>query len=103
MPRDWQYERFSYVVLRRGNRPTAAPEVFIEPGFRMFGEDEELLYANLPPKLLAALQSGGNVDPLEIFPFLRDAPINDAEADDDAQLKVPIHQHQGIHFQSYMK
>jgi hypothetical protein len=48
--KNWQYERYSYVILRRGPRPPPPTDVLIEPHFRDFPEDVEQFSVDTPPR-----------------------------------------------------
>jgi hypothetical protein len=95
-PKNWQFENFSYVIIRRGPRPPPPPDVFIEPRFHEFQEDA-LEMANVPPQILEAARAvelsegGGAVDtgppllrPEEVFPFLTESSESAAAAAADA-------------------
>ena len=72
-PKNWEYERYSYVVLRRGTRPPPPRDVYIAPAFRQYEEDA-LAYVAVPSAIIHAAQAGADaaLDPLEVFPFFKD-------------------------------
>lgn len=81
-PKNWEYERYSYVVLRRSPRPPPPRDVYIAPAFRQYEEDA-LNYVAMPPALVKAAQAGADaaLDPLEVFPFFKEgAAAHEARA-----------------------
>jgi hypothetical protein len=107
-PKNWQFENFSYVIVRRGPRPPSPADVFIEPRFQEFEEDL-LQYVNIPPQILEAMKehaaslsaagveggsTGGLLRPEDVFPFLSEpapaAAAAAAEAKQDAALDTAV-------------
>eukprot|EP00892_Ulva_mutabilis_P012010 jgi/Ulvmu1/9181/UM005_0281.1 len=80
-PKNWEYERFSFVAIRKAPRRPPAPDVFITPAYREYEEDI-LDYIAMPPALADAARAGASadLDPLDIFPFFRDGAAADAAA-----------------------
>lgn len=85
-PKNWEYERFSFVVIRKAPRGPPPRDVFITPAYREYEEDV-LDYIAMPPALAAAARAGAaaDIDPLEVFPFFRStAPGPETEGGDVA-------------------
>lgn len=78
-PKDWEYERFSFVALRKQPRRPAPRDVYINPAYREYEEDV-LDYVAMPPALAAAARAGASadLDPLDIFPFFRTTAVGTA-------------------------
>ena len=94
-PKNWEYERFSFVAIRKLPRQAQPRDVFITPAYREYEEDV-LDYIAMPPALADAARAGAaaDLDPLDVFPFFRTssatppANVSAQEQRDDAAADI---------------